>query len=232
VYSTLNRMARRLTRWRVFDRLALRRAWFSLRRVRPVTIWGVERPGGPIDRWYIERFLDAHRDVVHGRVLEVLFDQYASGLGAGTVDVLDIDPRNQLATVIGDVCDPTTLEKERYDAIVLTQVLQYVDDPRAALENVVTALVPGGVALITAPTTSRLSDMPDGPAVDKWRFTVAGMQHLLAGIDAEVDVQARGNALVGRAFLMGLGAGDLEESVLVKDDPEVPVLVTIAVQRR
>jgi SAM-dependent methyltransferase len=221
----------KLTRFKLFDRLALRRAWWSLRRTRPVSVWGVERPGGPIDRWYIERFLEAHRSSVHGKVLEVKEDRYGSGLGAETVVVLDIDPDNPEATIIGDLCDSGTLGKAEYDAIVLTQVMQYVTEPRAVLENLVAALVPGGVALITTPTTSRLSDMPGGPAADRWRFTETGMRQLVDGLDAEAVVEAHGNALVARAFLMGLGAGDLDETVLAYDDPAVPLLVTVALRR-
>src|SRR5205823_13182818 len=45
--------------------------WGDLRRVQPVSqYWGWDR-GKPIDRHYIEGFLEAHRADVRGRVLEV-----------------------------------------------------------------------------------------------------------------------------------------------------------------
>ena len=69
-------------------------------RTSPLSKWGFER-GTPIDRWYIERFLDNHQECIGGRTLEVLEDLYASRLGAANVDVVDIDPSNPAATIRG-----------------------------------------------------------------------------------------------------------------------------------
>src|SRR6185503_9917132 len=80
-----------------------RRAWFHrLRRPALLTAqpsteplshdWGFER-GTPIDRYYIERFLDRRRGDVRGRVLEIKDDAYTRRYGSGVerADVLDVD---------------------------------------------------------------------------------------------------------------------------------------------
>jgi SAM-dependent methyltransferase len=206
------------------QRAAMQARWASLRRTEPLTSWGWRR-GTPVDRWYIERYLDEHADLVYGHVLEVKEDHYASRLGARSVDVLDIDPANTRATVVGDLCAPGTLADRRYDAAVVTQTLQLVDDPAAAVRNVLEALRPGGSLLLTVPTMSRLVDV-DG--FDRWRWTPAGMRHLLTGVapdGADVTVHGLGNGLVARAFLFGLALEDLDDAVLQRHDPYYPLVV-------
>ena len=64
--------------------------------------------GRPIDRHYIERFLETHRRDIRGRVLEVRDPAYTRRFGGDAVsiaDVLDIDGRNGLANVVADLQD-------------------------------------------------------------------------------------------------------------------------------
>src|SRR5215207_4325101 len=86
----------RLRRW-------LFPAWMgSLRNTKPVSSgWGFDR-GRPVDRYYIDSFLEGHRKDVHGRVLEILNSDYTRRFGTGIerADILDIDQANLQATVI------------------------------------------------------------------------------------------------------------------------------------
>nr|WP_246316042.1 methyltransferase domain-containing protein [Kineococcus aurantiacus] len=197
----------------------------DLRRADPLSEWGFER-GTPVDRFYIERFLQEQREHVHGRVLEVKEDQYATASGASAVDVLDIDPANPLATVVGDLCDEVTLAAGTYDAAVVTQTLQYVPDPRAALRNLLVALRPQGRLLVTVPCLSRLAG--EG---DRWRWTARGFSDLVAAAGGAGDVRAVGNGAAARAFLLGAAAEELPRATLLTDDPEVPLLVTAVLHR-
>ncbi len=216
--SELGRRA--VARSRLARRLTFRARWTSTRRVDPLTEWGFER-GQPVDRWYIDGFLTGAAALVSGHVLEVKEDLYATELGAGSVDVLDIDPENPAATVVGDVCDPSTLEPARYDAVIFTQTLQLVPDPTAALANLRRALRPGGVLLVTVPCLSRSA----GPA-DRWRWTPFGFEELAASAGLHGDVRGTGNVLACRAFLLGAAVEDLDASLLGEHDRECPLLVT------
>lgn len=187
--------------------------------------WGFDR-GTPVDRWYIERFLTSHRADVRGHVLEVKEDLYATRLGAESVDVLDIDPANRRATIVGDLCEPDTLPASAFDAIVLTQTLQFLPHPRRALEQLVTALRPGGVMLITVPTMSRVAD-----DLDRWRWTPTGFREAVAGLGCTAGIAGTGNALACRAFLMGLAAQDLHPAALAEDDPAFPLVVTASLRK-
>ncbi|WP_138733969.1 methyltransferase domain-containing protein, partial [Modestobacter excelsi] len=153
-------------------RAGFRVRWASTRRVDPLSEWGFDR-GTAVDRYYIQRFLDSHRDLVHGRTLEVKEDLYASDLGAERVDVLDVDPDNSAATIVGDLCDPATLPAETFDAAIVTQTLQLVPDPVAGLRTVLRALRPGAAALVTVPAMSRLAG-----DWDRWRWTPRGLEEL------------------------------------------------------
>lgn len=208
-------------------RSAATRARFGdLSRTEPLGRWGYER-GTPVDRWYIRRWLQGQAQHVRGHALEVKEDLYATELGATSVEVLDIDPDNPRATLVGDLCEPGALPQARYDAALVTQTLQFVADPAAAVAHLVAALRPGGSLLLTVPCLSRV----DGPA-DRWRWTPAGLRDLLDGCapGAVRDVSGLGNGLAGRAFLFGLAAEDLPHGALDAADPALPLLVAARVE--
>src|SRR5690606_16767017 len=62
----------------------------DLRRVAPINRhWGWER-GVPIDRHYIELFLEEHRASIRGRVLEIGDDTYSRRFGGADVANRDV----------------------------------------------------------------------------------------------------------------------------------------------
>ena len=65
----------------------------DLRELTPVSeVWGFDR-GRPIDRYYIERFLQQHAPDVRGHVLEIGDDTYTRQFGGARVtrsDVLNV----------------------------------------------------------------------------------------------------------------------------------------------
>lgn len=208
-------------------RVVLTARFGNLGRTAPLKRWGREQ-GPAVDRWFIERYLKKHAHLVVGRVLEVKSNRYAARLGASEVEIVDIDPNNTQATVVGDLCDPTTLEARRYDAAIVTQTLQYVADPEAALRNLLTSLRPGGALLLTVPCLGQIDDPKD-----RWRWVPVGFGQLLAAVTppgATVDIVGLGNGLVGRAFLFGLATEDLVPSALDVQDDEFPIVVGACVR--
>ena len=68
--------------------------WGNLRRTTPFSAtYGFDR-GTPIDRYYLNQFLDMHRDLISGAVLEAQTDGYTERFGAGVTraDTFDIVP--------------------------------------------------------------------------------------------------------------------------------------------
>jgi len=189
--------------------------------------WGYDR-GTPIDRYYIERFLAAHRGDVRGRVLEVQEDDYSRRFGGAKVtgqDILNIDSSNPRATIVGDLADPAILPENAFDCIILTQTLHLVFDMAAALANVRRALRPGGVALITVPgITPVQSDL----GYDwYWSLTEDALRRLLAASfdPAKVAVETHGNLLAATAFLHAAAVEEVPKRKLDRLDRSYPVTI-------
>jgi SAM-dependent methyltransferase len=194
--------------------------------------WGADR-GTPVDRYFIERFLDEHRSDIHGAVLEMADSRYTDRFGdaVSVSDVLDIDAQNPRATVVGDLGRPDTLPAGRYDCFILTQTLQYVFDVWAAIEAVHRVLRPDGVALVTVPCVSRIAASA-GIAGDFWRFTAASCGRLFRDRFDEVDVRTYGNVLTSAAFLFGLAREELSQQELDTHDEYFPSLVAVRASKR
>jgi SAM-dependent methyltransferase len=212
-------------------RLRRRARFGALRRLTPLSDnWGYDR-GTPVDRWYIERFLERRAADVRGRVLEVKSDDYARRFGRDvTTEILDIDEDNPRAGVVADLARPEQLPEGRFDCFVLTQTLQYVPDLEMAVRSCRQVLAEGGVALVTVPTVSAIAE---SHWPDVWRFTPSGCRALfdqVFGAD-NVVVEAHGNLLSSIAFLHGIAAEELEPRELDVADPRYPVIVSVRAVR-
>ena len=205
-----------------------RPAWLgTLRRTSPLSdAWGYDR-GTPVDRYYIERFLDEYRQDIHGRVLEVKDSGYSDRFGSGVAQthVLDIDPSNPHATVIADLSAADGIASEQFDCFVLTQTLQFIYDLRAAIQHAYRILRPNGVLLVTAPGISPL----DRRLADYWHLTTASCSALFGEVFGaqNVTVHSYGNMLAAIAFLTGMARQELSESELDVDDRRFPVIIAV-----
>lgn len=190
--------------------------------------WGFDR-GLPVDRYFIEQFLNLHRADIRGRVLEVKDDGYTRRLGSDvtSAEVLDIDPSNTAATVIADLTHAPQIADDSYDTVVLTQVLHLIYDLHAAVSECRRILKPGGALLVTIPALSRCSrELMES---DYWRITPAGARRLFGDVfgTAHTEVVAYGNAVLCASFLMGLAAEEVGTRQLDRFDPLFPLLVTV-----
>jgi SAM-dependent methyltransferase len=225
--------ARQVARWPRGRRIARPVRWGSLRRTRPVSSnYGRDR-GTAVDRIHLQRFFAAHGEDIRGAVLEVDGPVFSGPYGSGvtSTDIVDIDPRNDRATIIGDLGVPGVLPVAAFDCVIVPQTLQYVADPRTAVANLYGALRPGGVLLITMPTIAKLDEK--AAEVDHWRVTPVGMRRALGAWcpDAAVTVESAGNVLTATAFLQGLAAEELRPEEFDVVDPLYPIIVMALVRR-
>jgi SAM-dependent methyltransferase len=211
--------------------------WGSLRRVTPVSrAFGLDR-GWPLDRYYIERFLERHRGDIRGRVLEAGgLVNYTRKYGDDRVtraDVLYPKAGFADATVVADLETGRDLPRNAFDCIVLTQVFPFVYDLRAAIEHTREALKPGGVLLATVPGISQICRYDLERWGDYWRFTEASARRLFADAfgEANVEVEVRGNVLVACAFLQGLATQDLTEDELDYTDRDFHFSIAVRAVR-
>jgi SAM-dependent methyltransferase len=232
----------RSRRW-LARRPRVRQGWRRLRRParlgafsRPTPVsdnWGFDR-GTPIDRYYIERFLDRHRRDIRGAVLEVKDDTYTRRFGEGvdSADVVDIDPANRRATIYADLANARSIADGSFDCVIFTQTLQLIYDVQAVVRHLHRILRPGGTLLATVPAVSRLRG--DGTeSSDYWRFTTAACDRLFGATfgRSHTEVNADGNVLAAMAFLRGLAWQELPRSRIDYNDPSFPVIVTIRARK-
>jgi len=205
----------------------------SLRRLAPVSRkFGWDRGGLPVDRYYIERFLQQHARDIAGHVLEVRDDAYTRKFGGANVtraDVLHPTPGNEKATIVADLTAADHVPGDTFDCIVLTQVLPFIPDVQAAVRTLHRILRPGGVVLATMPGISQIVRYDMDRWGDFWRFTSLSARRLFeCGFpEGEVRVETHGNVLAATAFLQGLSTRDLRPDELDFRDPDYEVLITV-----
>lgn len=219
----------RMKRQRLLRRL-IRPAWLgTLRRTTPLSDrWGWDR-GTPIDRYYMEHFLEEHRRDIRGHVLEVEDNAYTNRFGTGVErsDVLDINPANPHATLIADLSSADAIPADTFDCVILTQTLQYIYQTPAAIKQVYRSLRPGGVLLATVPGICRMD--PDFPGKDYWRFTLDSCTALFGEVFGKEHITLRsyGNVLTAISCLAGIAYEELSSRELESLDPNYPVLIAV-----
>ena len=188
--------------------------------------------GMPVDRAYIERFLEKHADAIAGRVLEVGDDTYTRRYGGDAVtssDVLHATGAPE-ATIVADLAGAPQIPDAAFDCIILTQTLHYIFDMRAAIAEVYRILAPGGTVLCTVPGISQISRWDMDQWGDRWRLTTLSARELFetAFAPREVEVESFGNVLTSVALLEGIPAEKLSAKELDHNDDEYQLVVCVA----
>lgn len=192
------------------------------------TNFGYER-GGPIDRYYIEGFLQKEAASIKGRVLEIGDNAYTLQFGGAQVsqsDILHIDDNNPQATFVGDLSDAPHLPDNTFDCLILTQTLQFIYDFRGALHTCYRILKPGGTLLLTVPGITPL-DQGEWRDIWYWSFTDKALQRL--GTDtfpggSSFEISSFGNVRVATAYLYGMGLPEVDQASLDYYDPQFQVI--------
>jgi glycosyltransferase involved in cell wall biosynthesis/SAM-dependent methyltransferase len=201
------------------------------RRVTPISrCFGYDR-GVPIDRYYIERFLERNAGAIRGRVLEIGDNAYTVRFGGDRVersDVLHVTEGNPQATFVGDLTTASHIPSAAFDCVILTQTLHLIYDPRAALEAIRRILRPGGVLLATFPGISQI-DRDEWRDTWYWSFTAASAARLFGGVFPEtpLTLETHGNVLTAVGFLHGLALEELRPEELEHHDPHYPLIIAV-----
>lgn len=208
----------------------------ELRRLSPISrIFGMDR-GRPIDRHYIEQFLEANAADIKGGALELGDATYIKRYGAGVtqIDVLHVVAGNPEATIIADLTDADHIPSDAFDCIIFTQALQMIYDFRKASATLYRILKPGGVILMTTHGISKIARRkPRDDWGEYWRLTAQGVEALFLDVapDARITVTPYGNVMAAAAFLYGLSAEDLKTEELDETDEDFEVIIGARIQK-
>ena len=209
---------------------SVRKRWNSVSGfclTRPVSrLFGYDR-GMPIDRAFIEDFLEKHRSVITGNVLEIADNNYTLKFAHEPFSshVLHVVAGNPNATIVGNLETGENIPSVFFDCMIITQTLAFVFDMHGFLKNCHRALKPGGVLLLTNPSITPVSRYDMDRWGDYWRFTDLSMRKLLEQYfpSDKIEVASYGNYYAASAFLAGKAVEDVNRKRLFDTDPDYPV---------
>lgn len=201
--------------------------WGNLRRTEPFSdLYGFDR-GTPVDRFYLERFLDAERAVIRGNVLEIQVNSYTRKFGHDLTraDTLDLSAQFSPTYHCDLAAADGVVPSEMYDCFLLTNTMTHIERLDEALVQALRIVKPGGVILGSAACLLRLT----APEEDFWRMTAAGWRRTLsrAWPGCQLEVRSHGNCLAAVAALYGLALEELTQAELEVDDERFPLLTTM-----
>lgn len=191
--------------------------------------FGYDR-GGPVDRFYIEDFLEKNKADVKGDILEIGDNEYTIRFGESRITkshILHVDDKNPEATYVGDLSDAPHIPDNKFDCIILTQTLHLIYHYDKAIETCYRILKPGGVLLMTVPGISNI-DFTDWKHLWLWSFTDSSVKKILAEVFPAENYKTSvyGNVFVATAFLYGVGLPEIDKEMLNDCDPHYQVIIT------
>ncbi|SCY09346.1 hypothetical protein SAMN02910292_00853 [Lachnospiraceae bacterium XBB2008] len=214
--------------------------------INPVSrIFGLDR-GTPIDRYYIEHFLDTYKPSIEQlnrkagirdaiRFFEVGDNTYSKEIAQyytnvqTELEILDYSAGQ-------DLTDIATLKKDYYDVFVCTQTLNFIYDIKEAILGAYYTIRNGGYLLATmAATITPISRYDMDRWGHYWGVTDLCAKNIFSEVFGEknVTVITYGNALAATAFIQGIAVEDLESRELLDEvDKDYQVLLGIVAQKR
>lgn len=194
-----------------------------LNKTTPISrVFGFDR-GKPIDRYYIEKFLQQNASYIQGVVLEVAGDKYSKQFAQQpiTQEILHFDASNPKATIIGDLTKKETLPANKIDCFICTQTLNFIYDVTSALQGARYLLKENGIFLATVAGLSQISRYDANRWGDYWRFTHQSLEKMAkdAGFSS-IKVVSFGNAASATAFIQGLAQEDIRHLNILDDIDE------------
>lgn len=198
--------------------------------------YGYSRMGGhSIARYYIDTFVEEHRDAIRGTVMEVGDARYSS-LERNRIErqqILILDGRTEGDYVVGNLETGEGLKEGSLDCFILSSVLSSLFDVESAARNIGKSLKKGGKAIITVPGICFLGRIENETYGEFWRFTPSGLKKLLEKCipGAKISMKEYGNAKTSVAFLYGLTVEDLTQEELAYRDSCYPLVIGACVER-
>lgn len=191
-------------------------------------LFGSER-GKPVDRYYIEKFLETHKGCIKGDTLEIAETAYSVKYGEDRIKnayMLHVEGWGENA-IKGNLETGEGIEENRFDTAIITQTLMFIYDIQSAAQNIYKMLKPGGTALVTVAGISQVSRYD----ADNWgsyysfhEEAVRRMFEPLFGRD-KVETVSYGNVKTAISLLYGLCCEDLAESDFETGDPDYPLII-------
>jgi hypothetical protein len=112
--------------------------------------------------------------------------------------------------IIGDLRLEQNTVINKFDLILSTQVLSFIDEYQPALVNFLKMLKPGGILVGTEPHISPISVFDESRWGEWNRFTKRGLRKILESLSDEYTIVGLGNAYTSAALSLGVPAEELD----------------------
>ena len=186
--------------------------------------------GSPIDRRYIEDFLQENSDCITGDVAEIADNYYTQQFGHELNNTYALHVNGDGNTIKCNLATGEGVIENFCDCLICTQTLQFIFDLQSTVKNIHKILKPNGTALITVPGISQLDMYSYERWGESWRFTKQSLRALFEdAFDKEnITVDSYGNVKTAVCFLYGLCREDLSDDDYAVNDEMYPVILTLA----
>lgn len=200
--------------------------WGNLRRTNPICqAFGFLR-GEPIDRYYLNQFVEKIRPEIVGNIMEI--GAIANAKAAYQLSdnasycVLNIEKWSE-EDIVGDAHDISIIKPETFDTILLFNVLEHCYAPWIVIENIHTWLKPGGKCFASVPSAVKIHDTPQ----DYWRPLPDAFNWMFRNF-SQKEIRTYGNPLTVIATYHGIAKEELTTEELNTLHPDYPVITCIA----
>lgn len=189
--------------------------------------FGEER-GTPVDRYYIDSFIECNKDKIHGCVMEIGDNTYTQKFGCGVTNSYILHALGLgNNTIKGDLVSGEGIDTEFLDCFICTQTIQMIYDFDSTVKTMYRSLKYGGNVLVTLHGISQLSISDYDRWGEYWRFTSKSAEILFKKYFDEVKVSTYGNVKTATAHLYGLCREDLSDEDYGFNDRQYPLIVTV-----
>ena len=203
-------------------------------KTKPVsTVFGLDR-GTPIDRFYIEQFLQHNSARITGTCIEIAENTYTKKYGKSVSKSLILHVKQSNNTdIIGDLQTGEGIPTEIADCFIMTQTLSFIYDLKATIKHSLQMLKPGGCLLITNPGITQLSRYDYDRWGQYWSFTDMSIRKLFEEfVPAEnIKTFTYGNVKTASCFLYGLSLEDLSLKDLQYNDPNYQLVIAAVITK-
>lgn len=191
--------------------------------------------GGSICRYYLDAFLNQYKSAINGNVLEIgdrkYTDRYGTDVKASYVLHFDDQCEKCGLDFRGDLRTGEGIDKDFYDCIIFTQVLNFVQDINRTPDILIKALKPGGKLLIGVSGISPIARCDMDKYGHYWNFTDKSISNMFTRDNTKCEVWTKGNCKVACAFLQGMGCTELTVGELEDTDEDFQVVILAVVTR-
>ena len=203
--------------------------WGNLKKPVPIChAFGLTR-GTPIDRYYLSQFIEEIRGEIQGKILEIGGtpkdrDFYEVNY-RDSYQVLNLEPGLGI-DIVRDVHDPSVIESESVDSVIIFNVLEHCYAPRIAVQNIYKWLRIGGKCFVMVPNAVRIHRTP----VDYWRPLPDGVKYLFKDF-SEQKLYIYGNLITLIASYHGIATEELSLEEVNDCNPDYPVATCIVAEK-